>query len=178
MKSQRVILTGEIGAGKTTFCSHIANMGRRDGLRVRGVISPGVFEEGQKVGITAVNLKNDQARPLAYLRKEETTGPKTKRWAFVEETIQWGNQVLARAAPCDMLVVDELGPIEFERGEGWVQGLRVIDGGAFQAAIIVIRPHLLDQASARWPTASRVELTPDVDLLGLAKKVYQRLACS
>ncbi len=178
MKAQRVIITGEIGAGKTTFCSHITNWARRDGLRVRGVISPGVFEDGQKVGISAVNLKNNESRPLAYLRNEETSGPKTKRWAFSEETIQWGNQFLARATPCDMLVVDELGPIELERGGGWTRGLQIIDGGDFQAAIVVIRPHLLDQASARWPASSTVVLKPNVYLPGLAKKVYRRLSFS
>lgn len=74
------------------------------------------------MGINAVNLKNNETQLLAHLWEKETSGPKTKQWAFIEETILWGSEVLAHATPRDLLVLDELGPIEFERGEGWVQG--------------------------------------------------------
>ena len=35
------------------------------------------------------------------------------------EVLAWGTRILQQATPCDLLVVDELGPLKFERGEGW-----------------------------------------------------------
>jgi len=48
------------------------------------------------------------------------------------------------------LIVDELGPLEFEREEGWIAGVSAVDSGEYQAALVVIRPSLLMMASQRW----------------------------
>lgn len=171
---QRVIVTGEIGAGKTTFCSRIAELGRQAGLTVGGIISPGVFKNGRKVAIRATHLKNDETRLLAKLHSGEASGPSTKRWSFREESVQWGNRVLAQTAPCDFLIVDELGPLEFERGEGWVEGLTLIDEGRFDAAFVVVRPYLVPQALERWPAAHTIRLSSESDIPHLAKETFRR----
>lgn len=158
MKAQRVIITGEIGAGKTTLCEQIVGLARLKGIQVCGLISPGVFEGGKKVAIKAVDLASNESRILARQRKNEARGPQTKRWAFLEETVRWGNHVLLESVPCELFVLDELGPIEFQRGEGWVQGLMVLDEGRYEMAVVVIRPHFLAQARDRWGGSEVVDL--------------------
>ena len=58
-----------------------------------------------------------------------------------------------------MLIVDELGVLEFERDQGWVAGLAAIDSGDYRLGVVVIRPELLDQAQRRWPTARVIEIS-------------------
>jgi hypothetical protein len=61
--------------------------------------------------------------------------------------------VRAQAVPCGLLVVDELGPLEFERAQGWLSGLTALDSGEYELGLVVIRPELMGAALARWPEA-------------------------
>lgn len=151
-----ILVTGAIGCGKTTYCRTEIDAARRAGLDVAGVLSPARFEQGVKVGIDALDLRNGELRPLAHLRRAEAadaTGVVTQRWRFDAATLAWANQALATATPCDLLVVDELGPLELEQGRGWTAGLAAIDTRAFDAALVVVRHSLIAQALVRWPDA-------------------------
>lgn len=150
------LVSGVFGAGKTTFCRGVAQEWRAKGAEVAGVLSPAVFAGEIKTGIDVLDLRGGESRRLATLRQaqdDEQRGIATQRWLFDPAAVQWGNQVLAQATPCDLLVVDELGPLEFERGQGWLHGLAALDSRAYQLALVVIRPHLLELALARWPEA-------------------------
>ncbi len=149
------IISGEIESGKTSYClAVVAGMEAR-GWDVRGIASPAVFEGETKTAIDAMDLSTTEQRRLADLRTSDisTSGPATKRWAFYPETIDWCNDLLKRSTPCDLLVVDELGPLEFERGSGLLEGLQAIETRAYRQAIVVVRFHLIEQARSRWPDA-------------------------
>lgn len=145
-----IILTGEIQSGKTSLCKEVSLKAKEAGVQLSGLISPAVFKKGEKTGIDVINLKNGEHRRLAVLRDGEQTGLETKRWSFINETLKWGNQILENAIPCELLMVDEFGPLEFDRGEGWVSGLKAVDSGEYLVALIVIRQSLIEKASARW----------------------------
>jgi hypothetical protein len=66
---------------------------------------------------------------------------------------------LAHSTPCDVLIVDELGVLEFERHQGWLAGLSAIDSGDYQLGLVVIRPELLQQAQQRWSSARVIEIS-------------------
>jgi len=76
------------------------------------------------------------------------------RFRFNPETLAWGNDALSRAVPCHLLVVDELGPLEFERGEGWQAAFDVLSGRDFTLALVVVRPELIVQAQIRLPAGA------------------------
>jgi nucleoside-triphosphatase THEP1 len=56
---------------------------------------------------------------------------------------------LVHATPCDVLVVDELGPIELLGGRGWANALEVLRLGHFGTALVVCRPELLGVLEAK-----------------------------
>jgi nucleoside-triphosphatase len=145
-----IILTGKIQSGKTNFCLDLAQNAKDMGFNLAGVLSPGVFHQDEKTGIDVVNLKSWERRRLAVLRGRGQIGIETRHWSFYPGIVDWGNQVLKNAVPCDLLIIDELGPLEFEREEGWVAGVSAVDSGEYQAALVVIRPSLLKMASQRW----------------------------
>jgi len=66
--------------------------------------------------------------------------------------------MLEEAVPCDLLMIDELGPLEFQRGEGWVNGFDVIENGEYSTALIVVRPSLIDEAARLWQVSRIIDL--------------------
>lgn len=58
MNSGRVIiLTGEIGSGKSNLCLDVALKAKEGGVQLAGILSPAVFKEGEKTGIDLINFK-------------------------------------------------------------------------------------------------------------------------
>jgi len=175
----RLLVTGERDAGKTVFCRALVEAVRSlpGPPAVAGVVSARVYEGGEQVGIDVEDLRTGRRRRLATLRSpgEPALSEATKLWRFDEEALAWGNEVLRSAAPCDLLVVDELGPLELEEGRGWLGGLETVDSGAFTAAAVVVRPRLLPEALRRWPAAEVLEMAGPAGAAAAAARVAQRL---
>lgn len=165
------LVTGSRGSGKTTFCTRLVDAARESGWHVAGLISHPIFEESPsassgardmtaRVAIEAEDLGSGATRRLA-MRSESPT-PGTKHWQFDRQTIDWGNTVLQSSTPCDLLVIDEMGPLEFERESGWQAGFAALDGQQYAIAVVVVRAELLAEALIRWPGANLVEIdTPE-----------------
>lgn len=175
----RFLVTGERGAGKTLFCRALVEAARAlpEAPEVAGVVSPRVYEGEGQVGIEAEDLRTGRRRRLAALRSpgEPALSEATKLWRFDEEALAWGNEVLQSAAPCDLLVVDELGPLELEEGRGWLGGVEAVDSGAFTVAVVVVRPRLLPEARRRWPAAEVVEMAGPAGAVAAAARLARRL---
>ncbi len=147
------IFTGPIGAGKTALCQRLIVEAQGQGWDVAGIFSPGVYQDGQKVAIDALDVRGNERRRLAWRIENEESGIiHTQEWRFDPETLRWGNAVFETAIPCDFLVVDEIGPLELERGQGWIAALSAIDSRAYRLGVVVLRPSLLALA-ARWSPA-------------------------
>jgi len=172
-----VILTGLPGSGKSTLCQMVIDNARERNIGIKGVLSPPFFESGEKIGIDLVDLSTGQRARLAkqHLSQVDTTRITTQKWAFDPNMMEKGSQILQNSTPCDLLVIDELGPLEFERGEGWIAGLQALDSGAYQSALVVIRPRLLDSAMLRWPDAVQIEIHSPEQVPALARQAIQML---
>ena len=152
------LLTGEFQTGKTNLCLDIYQLAQESRVRVGGVISPAVFEGDKKTAIDVLDLKGGTRKRLAELRTSHQTDLETQRWSFDSEVVDWGNKILEEAVPCDLLMIDELGPLEFQRGEGWVNGFTVIESGDYSTALIVVRPSLVDEAARLWQVSRIIDL--------------------
>jgi hypothetical protein len=71
--------------------------------------------------------------------------------------------------------VDELGPLEFNRGEGWIAGLAAVDSGNYQSALVVIRPSLLKMAGQRWKISRVFDLNDLCYKTLTGEDIYSRL---
>ena len=152
-EQQLIIVTGLSGAGKTTWCSRLVAHAREQGYTVEGVLSPGIFDGKQKTGIAILNLFRNERQVLAKLRENDRGELTTPRWVFDPQALEWANQALQNGAGGDLLIIDELGPLEFLRGKGLTAGLDRIDKKDYQVACVVIRSSLLPKALQRWPDA-------------------------
>jgi len=171
-----VIISGDRGSGKTTFCAQVVEAARQSGWQVCGLITPACVENGDKTAIEVVDLQSGEHRLLAWRRQAQQEGIHTPHWTFDPTQLVLGDQILANSLPCDLFVVDELGPLEFLRGEGWLAGLAALDSGKFKLALVVIRPELLEAARSRWLEARVVFLEPAESAFSLADAFWQEYA--
>jgi len=156
-----IILSGEIGCGKSTICLKVVEKLKATSLDVAGVICPPIFDGQNKTGIDLLDLRSSEMRHLARLNLHDADGIQTHRWIFNEDTLRWGNALLGLTTPCNVLIIDELGPLEFDRGLGFTNALTALDAGNFAYALVVIRPSLLEKARSRWPSCQVIEVTPE-----------------
>jgi nucleoside-triphosphatase THEP1 len=162
-----VLVTGDSGAGKTAWCLELIAEARRKGLRVSGLVSPPVMDAGQKVGIDLVDVHSNERRRLAVLRQDvsqnsvDELGILTLNWALAPSVFAWGNWILERLDASELLVLDELGPLELLENKGLTAGLQCIEDRHYQIACVVIRPALLTTAMNRWPWARVLKIADD-----------------
>ncbi len=169
------ILTGRRGSGKTSLCTRVFEEARKRGLDTAGIFCPAVFKDGQKIGISARDARSGETRLLAgkirrqgsesglkrgfRLEAEELpSGIQTKIWDFDESVLEWGNSVFSCACPCDLLFVDEIGPLELEKGQGWMDALDALRSRLYRSCILVIRPELVARAQELFPASQLVDL--------------------
>lgn len=164
-KGKIYLVSGEIESGKTRFCRDAADYFKEKGWDTAGLLAPAVFEGGRKTAIEALDLRSGDGRRLADLNEllAGGNGPRTARWHFHADVLEWCNQVLKSAVPCDLLVVDELGPLELERNEGMLAGFEAIDSGLYRLSLAVVRLSLLEKALDRWQAAETVEIDETTD---------------
>ena len=139
------------------------------------LVSPAVFDGNHKTAIDAKDLRTGNSRRLAVLHGDENTGLETKRWSFYPEVVSWGNQILKDSVPCDLLIVDELGSLEFIRQEGWINGFKAIESRKYRAAVVVIRPSLLGAANQHWEIFHEIDLDSPLSQSLTGEKIFNNL---
>jgi nucleoside-triphosphatase THEP1 len=166
--NQTILLTGRRGVGKTTVCQAVAELARRRGYRPGGVITPALYacpersrrvegqgrrdSHGAKIGFEAVDVGSGERWPLART-DQELGGPRVGPYSLNPAALARALKVLRRAAipetsatvPCDLLILDEIGPLELEQGGGFAPILDLLPVEGPTHTLIVVRPALLDQ---------------------------------
>lgn len=149
------------GAGKSSLCRRLVQAARRRGVDVAGVFSPGVFASDGGGGVTRIGIEVEHIRAgerrLLAMRTKSAASPQpgfdlpVGCWWFNPQTSHWADQALAESCPCDVLIVDEIGPLELARGEGLQQGVTALQSRQYRLGIVVVRPELRGPAEARLP---------------------------
>lgn len=146
--------------GKTTVCRQVAGLARGLGYDPAGVLTPAlVGEDGLPVAYHAQMVSDGEQRLLAWansdLGKENpklsTGGPHTGRYCFDADVFSWVVDRLRAAISqgCDLLIVDEIGPLELEQERGMAPILSVLTRGKVPQLLLVVRPELIVQLQKR-----------------------------
>lgn len=151
--SQIVVLSGDIGAGKTTWCARLATHVRAQRLHVAGLLSLGVFDAGEKIAIDLLDLSSGEQRRLAVRRSTPDPHSMTRNWQFEPATLAWGDAVLGALNACDLLIIDELGPLELLHNQGWQNAFLLLKKRQYRVACVVVRRALAPIFCERFPVA-------------------------
>jgi len=149
--------------GKTTVCQAVAELARQRGYRPGGVVTPALYDDhGAKVGLEAMDVSSGERWLLARTDPSPGSGhhpergPRVGPYSFDPTALARALKVLRKAATagCDLLMVDEIGPLELEQGEGFAPVLDLLPPGMPTHTLIVVRPELLDALRLRLRSTS------------------------
>lgn len=158
-----IFLTGERDTGKTIVCEQVIKEMSRILKPITGVVSPGQYENERKTGIYCFDIATGDKKVLAFYSPGWDEQNPQREWEFIRETLNWGNELLANSIPTDLLVIDEIGFLEFEKDEGWTNALAVLDSRKYQNALVVVRPALIENALERYPDAKVITISSTED---------------
>jgi nucleoside-triphosphatase THEP1 len=162
-RAQIVILTGAPGTGKTTTCRQLVDRVRDLGHDCAGILCPSRVAGGVKVGIDVVDVRTEERRQLAEV--DELPGAlRMGPYRFDEEAIAWGVARLGIACPCDLLIVDEVGPLEMSGVGGWTNAVEILRTGDCRLAVAVVRPSLVDAVRAAVNASGRAQIRACVSM--------------
>jgi len=161
------LITGERDVGKTTLCSELAENLINLGYSVAGIVSPGIYRNNVKIGISALDIKSGEKVKLADFSPGWDKEKPSRIWKMNSAAVPWGNDVLNKSVPCDILIIDEIGYLELEKNGGWKNIFDIFEEKLFKTAFIVIRKELVEVALSHWKNAQVVvlESTEDVDFI-------------
>lgn len=146
-RARAATLTGERGVGKTTLCLELAR--RRPAFA--GLVSPAILDHcGHKVGFSALCLQTGEQWDLGR-SDVPLDGPVYGKYSFSAEGIARGIQCLeaALARPGRIVVLDEIGPLEMEKGNGFAAAFPLL--AAAGDLLLVSRPRYASRLAALLP---------------------------
>jgi nucleoside-triphosphatase THEP1 len=132
-----IIITGAVGIGKTTVCEKVIKIARSQGYSCGGIIT----HKTQSENIIIEDVQASETKILAST-SNRYQGPRTAKYSFSPEGIDFGIEAIDRGATSDIFMVDELGHLELN-GEGFPKVIEKIADGQVKTCILVIRKELL-----------------------------------
>ena len=148
-----ILLTGQRQVGKTTVCRKVAELARGLGYAPAGLLTPVVLDEdGFPVARHALMVSDGEQRLLARA-DGNLGGPRTSRYSFAAAVFSWvlGRLRAAISKGCDLLIVDEIGPLELEQGRGLAPLLSDLSAARLPPLLLVVRPELTAQLQKQLP---------------------------
>jgi len=144
------VLTGDQGAGKTTYLASAIPRMRAKGLTVGGILAHVLYADSKRIGYDVENVLTGERSPLCrtdHVASRQVIGP----FVFLEEGLALGQRALAQKTieHCDLVVVDEVGPLELQGG-GWAQSVQRLLGMDGMNLLLVVRPAMVEKLQTHW----------------------------
>jgi nucleoside-triphosphatase THEP1 len=141
-----LLLTGPVHGGKTTFLERSLVRWASRGIAPGGFLSVAVTGASGAAGYDLLELKTGRRHP--YLRREgEPDAERTGPFFFVPSTLERARSIIREADPCELLIVDEVGPLELRGGGLWTV-LREVLSRPGTRCLLVAREEILEDVVA------------------------------
>jgi nucleoside-triphosphatase THEP1 len=149
-KSDVVIITGEIGSGKTTLISGISSRFSDSGVKTGGIIAAAVYENERKTGYKIHDVATGQKMLLSQINDADGMA-RVGRYFFIPEAIDFGRNALSveKNRNAQVVLIDEIGAWELQ-GQGWASSLNELIINCNMPLIITVRRSFLDLVTDNW----------------------------
>lgn len=149
-KSNVVLITGEIGSGKTTLISGISLRLKASGILTGGIIASAVYENETKTGYKIQDVSTEKEMQLSHINDTEGLA-RVGRYFFIPEAIDFGRDALSveRNHNAQIVFIDEIGAWELQ-GQGWASSLNELIINCDMPLIITVRKSFVDLVVENW----------------------------
>ncbi len=107
-----IIISGEVGAGKTLVAKQLVAALKRLNIAVGGILSPRIVQDGATIGYTVCDLTSGEERPFAALHPP---GIVVGRFFVDQEALGLARRAIEGAARnAQVVFVDEVGGLELQ----------------------------------------------------------------
>ena len=137
-----IIITGDVGVGKSTVCRKIVEMAKADGMTCGGVLT-----SKQDENLLVENIVTGETHLLASANRDEGQIA-IGRYFFNRNGIEFGQLATRQSRPVHLLTVDEMGPLEL-KGEGFSDVFNMVHERRTKNNLLVIRKNLLHKCEKR-----------------------------
>ena len=150
------LLTGEPGSGKTTALMKVVNAVRARGYSIGGVVAVEKRIRGVRVGFEVVDLLSGSRDILASV--ERKSGPRVGKYRVNLKALSdlAAKALIEAKQHCDLIVCDEIGPMEMASPEFRRAVKEVVDSG--KPMIGVIHKRIRDMLADELRASAEVEI--------------------
>ncbi|MDH4269439.1 MAG: DUF2478 domain-containing protein [Dehalococcoidia bacterium] len=149
----RLLVVGEPGSGKTSWCREYIDQQRKHGSTVGGILSQATEQQRQRTGFNVIDLLTGQEIPFARLSrlKRFKGGEVVGDYTISRRGVVFGRGAIKRAVEsrCDLVVIDEVGPLELS-GKGLMPAVELTLASPVNV-LIVVRSSLKGALQRRFP---------------------------
>lgn len=131
------IIVGDAGIGKTPWIEKLIRLLQNNGQTADGLISKKHVKSDDNWQHDLIRISTNEKHPLTTMDEIETN-TRVGKFHFYDDVIKWGNKQLISISNTDLLIIDEIGLLEFD-GKGFLPGLKHISSNFNGNLIITIR---------------------------------------
>jgi nucleoside-triphosphatase THEP1 len=135
------LLTGPVHSGKTTFLRQVIRSLKEKGTDIGGFLSVSVWNGDERLGYDLYDLREEKLIPFIRAAGERTW-QKSGPYSFIPDGLERAKSILLRTQNADLLVVDEVGPLEVS-GEGLWPVLKDVVSDCRTNCLLVVRESIL-----------------------------------
>lgn len=170
-----IILTGKIGAGKTSLLAEVAENLKKRGILPGGILSPAVTGEDGRLGYDIINIASGEKRILSRVSESENS-IRVGRYSFFRDGLVFGEHALSseNLAGSKVVLIDEIGPWELE-GQGWAAKVNELLLHTSFPMIWVVRDTITELVIDEWNLSNykifRVPETSTEEITDYVKRI-------
>ena len=154
MKKRLLLLTGSPGVGKTTVLLRVVECLKAKGYSVGGMLSREVRSDKTRVGFEILDLSSDRRGWLAHVNRK--VGPSVGKYRVNLEDLDniGANAIVNAAENFDVVVIDEIGPMELFSEKFKEAVRRAVEGGKLVVGVVhwKARDRLIEEVKKREDT--------------------------
>lgn len=137
------VLTGPVHSGKTSFLKRLVDELKEKNLKIDGFLSGVVLKDQEQeiLGYDLFDIKEESCLP--FIRKEgEEAWERVGSYFFIPEALNHAKALILQSQEGDVLVVDEVGPLEMA-GKGLWPAIEKALSSPPKVIIFVVRERIL-----------------------------------
>ncbi|HPF51361.1 MAG TPA: nucleoside-triphosphatase [Draconibacterium sp.] len=146
VQTKLIILTGEIGSGKTMVLKKLIQQFQKDRIKVGGFYQERIVEKDETVGYDFVEIET--GRRFEFLRKNASGSHRVGKYSINTEVFPIGKEILATVRQ-SIVVVDEIGKME-NKGDGWAAAFATLLQSNNVQIIASFRKELLKELQQKF----------------------------